>query len=68
LKEQLLDFVTKNPLALIPLFVLVGIVMVLRYQRTKRRLSHVNDFKSRFMVGFGLVVAAVIIGLYLTYF
>lgn len=67
MKEWILDFVTKYPVVFLPLLLLVPFVLKRKYRRWQRATANANDLKSKVLVGFGLVVAIVIIGIWLSY-
>jgi uncharacterized membrane protein YidH (DUF202 family) len=66
-RDEIIDYLVKNPWAGILVLLLVPFALVNRYRRMKRRMGHVDDAKSWVMLAFGLVVAIVIIFALLQY-
>lgn len=62
MKDQILEFIAKHPIALIPILLLLPFSFLARYRRMKRRTSHVNDAASKSMLVVGFVLAFLIIG------
>jgi hypothetical protein len=63
-KDQIVNFVIKYPIVLIPIVVLV---IFARFRRIKRRTGHINDPTSKLMLVVGFIVAFLIIAAWLLF-
>jgi hypothetical protein len=68
MRERILDFVAEYPIVLLLLVPLLPLVFYRRYRRMQRRVGHINDANSLFMLAIGFMATAVVIGVWLVYF
>ena len=64
MKDQIVDFIVKYPIVLIPIVILA---LFARYRRIKRRTGHINDPTSKLMLVVGFIVAFLIIAAWLLF-
>ena len=62
MKDQILNFVVENPIALVVVLLLLPFSFAVRYRRMKRRSGNLNDPNSKALLVVGGIVAALIIG------
>ena len=62
MKDQILNFVVENPIALVVVLLLLPFSFAVRYRRMKRRSGNLNDHNSKALLVVGGIVAALIIG------
>lgn len=67
MKDQIFDFIQANPAILILLPALMAWGIYRRYQRMKRRMGP-QDERSQALVMVGLIGAAVVLAIWLTWF
>lgn len=61
MKEQILDFLLKYPVAWIAILPLALLAVKYRIKKFKRATSHANDARSKFLLFVGLIAAAIIL-------
>jgi heme/copper-type cytochrome/quinol oxidase subunit 2 len=67
MKEQILDFLMKYPLAWIAILLLVPLAVKYHIRKFKRATRHANDAKSKSLLFVGLIAAAIILWAVLQY-
>ena len=67
MQEKILDFIIEHPVVLIFLPFLGGIALFRHFQRTKRKLDHI-DARGWLLFAFGFIIAVIVLAIWLVYY